>query len=422
MFKHIFARKQIPAHSRFAALRHSRSFTLLWLGGIVSYIGTQMQLIGTAWLVVQSTHSALLLGTLSLCSALPMIILPPFGSMLADHINPITLLKWARGIQITLPLLVAFLLVIGHLALWVLYVHAALVSIATAFSFPTNQTLLPSLVPREDVQSATALQATMFASASLVGPALGGLLLQPLGVAGLFLADALSTLAVFLPLFWLYGISALKKEKTRTPILEMMDGLRSILLHRPLLALLLTAICLSLLQGGSQVLLPVFAQVQFHVGADGYGWLRTASGAGAVLSGLTLSAMGNIRRRAAFIVGATLLQASTLLLFAHVSFYGFALPLICLAGFLGTVASALVQTRLYLLAPEPLRSQTMALYVVALVGFNAIGGMIGGSLAQASSCSEAVTWLAGILGVGILLLKPALSLGKALGRAGSRER
>ncbi len=111
---------------RFAAL-HSRDFTLLWLGGIVSYIGTQMQLIGTAWLVIQTTNAALWLGVLSLCSALPMIVLPPFGGMLADRVNRITLLKWARSIQITLPLLVAFLLASGHLQLWMLCVHALLI-------------------------------------------------------------------------------------------------------------------------------------------------------------------------------------------------------------------------------------------------------------------------------------------------------
>ncbi|WP_165422818.1 MFS transporter [Ktedonosporobacter rubrisoli] len=421
MFKRTLTREQTPVRFSFAALR-SRPFTLLWLGGIVSYIGTQIQLIGTAWLVIQSTHSVLLLGVLSLCSALPMIILPPFSGMLAEQVNPIIVLKWARGVQITLPLFIAFLLVSGHLQLWMLCVHASLVGVATAFSLPTNQTLLPSLVPREDVQSATALQATMFASASLVGPALGGLLLQPVGVAGLFLADALSTLAVFLPLFGLHGISALEKEKMQPLISQMIDGLRSILQHRPLPTLLLMAICLSLLQGGSQVLLPMFAQAQFHVGADGYGWLRTASGAGAVLSGLMLGAVGNIRRKASFIVGATLLQASALLFFAHVSFYGLALLLICLAGFLGTVASALVQTQLYLFAPESIRSRTMALYVVALVGFNAIGGMIGGSLAEASSCSQAMTWIVGVLGAGMLLFKLSLSQGETMGRARSSER
>lgn len=421
MFKHTLGLEQKPVRFHFAAL-HSRPFTLLWFGGIVSYIGGQMQLTGTAWLVLQSTHSALLLGILSLCSAFPMILFPPVGGILADRTNPLTLLKWARGIQITLPLLVAFLLVSGHLQFWMLCVHASLVATATAFSLPTNQTLLPSLVPPEDVQSATSLQSAMFASASLVGPALGGLLLQPVGVAGLFLADALSTLAVFLPLFWLQGISAGKRGKVQTPSPRTMDGMRSIFQHRPLVALLLMAICLSLLQGSAQVLLPLFARVQFHVGAEGYGWLRAASGAGAVLSGLTLGAVGTIRRKASFMLGATLLQGGILLLFAHMPFYALALVLLFLGGLFGTVASALVQTQLYLFAPEQLRSRTMGLYIVALVGFNALGGMIGGSLAQVSSCSQALTWLVGVVGAGILILKPSLSRGETMVRARSRER
>jgi MFS family permease len=408
VFKQTLTPEQKSAHFRFAAL-HSRAFTLLWLGGIVSYIGSQMQLIGTAWLVIQATNSALWLGTLSLCSALPMIILPLFGGMLADRVNRITLLKWARCIQIAPPLLVAFLLVSGHLQLWMLCVHTFLVAVGTAFSFPANQTLLPSLVPEEDVQSATSLQSAMFASATLVGPALGGLLLQPLGVAGLFFADALSTLAVFIPLFLLHEIAQRESVKMQAPRQHTMDGIRSIFQHRLLLALLGMAICINLLQGGYQVLMPLFARDQWHVGADGYGWLRAASGAGALLSSFTLSAVGNIHRKGMFIAGTTLLQAGILILFAHVPFYILALGLIFLVGIAGTATSALVQTQIYLFAPEQVRSSVMALYIVALVGFNAIGAMIGGGLAQFSGCSQAVTWIALAGMLLMLLLKPFLS-------------
>lgn len=390
--KYTLVPEQHAVRFRFAAL-HSRTFTLLWLGGIVSYIGTQIQLIGTTWFVIHFPHAALWLGGLSLCFALPMTFLPPLGGWLADRINRITLLKWARGIQIALPVLIACLLMSGHLQLWMLAVHTFLVGVATAFSLPANQTLLPSLVPEEEVQSATSLQSAMFASATLVGPALGGVLLQLVGIAGLFLVDAISTLAVFLPLFLLHRISRRENVRRKAPNHHLVDGFRAIFQHRELVALLVMALCLCLLQGGSQTLLPLFAQETFHVGADGYGWLRTFSGAGAVLSSLLLSAVGTIRRTTVLIVGATLLQASVLLLFANIPVFGLALVLLFLAGISGTLASALVQTQLYLVAPEQLRGSAMALYIVALVGFNAIGGMIGGSVAQASSCSQAVTWI-----------------------------
>jgi predicted MFS family arabinose efflux permease len=403
-------------HVRFcSAALYSHEFTLLWLGGIVSYIGTQMQLIGTAWLVIQAAHPALWLGALSLCSALPMITLPPFGGMLVDRVNRITLLKWARSIQVSLPLLVVFLLVSGRLQLWMLCVHAFLVGAATAFSFPANQTLLPSLVPEEDVQSATSLQSAMFAIATLVGPALGGLLLQPLGVAGLFLADALSTVAVFIPLFLLRGIAERENRKQQTPHRHVIESIRSIFQHRTLLVLLGMAICINLLQGGYQVLLPLFARDQWHVGADGYGWLRAASGAGALLSSFLLSAVGNIRRKGTFIVGAILLQACVLILFAHIPFYIMALALIFLAGIAGVIASALIQTQLYLLAPEQIRSSVIALSIVALVGFNALGAMIGGSLAQVTGSSQAVTWIA-LVGMGVMLLIKAIPLKRVDGR------
>jgi MFS family permease len=387
---------------RFAALR-SQDFTLLWLGGIVSYIGTQMQLIGTAWLVLQYANSAMLLGTLSLCSALPMIVLPLFGGLLADRVNRITLLKWARGVQIILPLITAGLLWTGHLQIWMLAVHTLLVGVATAFSLPANQTLLPSLVPKEDTLSAVSLQSTMFASAILVGPALGGLLLQPLGVAGLYIVDALSTLAVFIPLFLLHRISERENEKMRTPSPHVFAEIRSILQYRTILALLGIAVCTSLLQGGYQVLLPIFAHDQWQVGAEAYGWLRAAVGAGALLSSVPLAMMGNVRRKASFIIGTMLLQAGLLVIFAQVSFSILALGLIFLVGLSGTIASALVQSQIYLCAPEQARNSIMALYVVALVGFNAFGGMLGGSLAQFYGCSQAVTWMA-LVGIAIIVL------------------
>ncbi len=402
MSKHTLTPEQKLVRFRFAAL-HSREFTLLWLGGIVSYIGSQMQLIGTAWLVIQAANPALWLGALSLCSALPTIILPLFGGMLADRVNRITLLKWARIMQISLPLLVICLLVSGHLQLWMLCIHALLVGASTAFSFPANQTLLPSLVPEEDVQSATSLQSAMFPSAMLVGPALGGLLLQPLGVAGLFLVDALSTVAVFIPLFLLHEIAERENVKRQAPRQRVIDGIRSIFQQRTLLVLLGMAICINLLQGSYQVLLPLFARDQWHVGADGYGWLRAASGAGAVLSSILLSAVGNTRRKEVFIVGATLFQACILILFAHILFYTAAIALIFLIGILDIVASALLQTQIYLCAPEQIRSSVMALYIVALVGFNAIGGMIGGGLAQFSGCTQAVTWIA-LVGMAVMIV------------------
>jgi MFS family permease len=274
-----------------------------------------------------------------------------------------------------------------------LFVHTVLVGAATAFSLPTNQTLLPSLVPNEDVPSAVSLQSAMFPGAALAGPALGGILLQPLGVAGLYVADALSTLAVFLPLFLLRGVKAWEDEKRRIPRPHVLEGIRSSFKYRPLRALLLMATSISLLQGGYQVLLPLFARDQWQVGAAGYGWLRASAGAGALLGSLTLSAWGAIPRKALLSVGAASFQAGILLVLAHIPFYGSAL-LTFLVGLSGTVALALVQTQLYLDAPQQVVSSIMALYVVALVGFNALGGMLGGSLAQFCGLTPAITWIA----------------------------
>lgn len=139
---------------RFSVLR-SGNFATLWVAGLVSNAGAQMQGVASAWLVLQLTNAPLALGLQGLCFALPMTLLPPLGGAVADRCDRVTVLKWAQTFQVIQPLLMAAILASGHLRLWVLYADTLAAATIYAFTSPAQQALVPALVSREELLGAT---------------------------------------------------------------------------------------------------------------------------------------------------------------------------------------------------------------------------------------------------------------------------
>ncbi|HET8627208.1 MAG TPA: MFS transporter [Thermomicrobiales bacterium] len=361
---------------RFAALR-SRNFAILWCAGIVSNAGAQMQDVAKIWLIVQRTNSAVALALLGLCFAVPMTLLPPIGGALADRVDRVTVLKGTQSLMTLQPLLLAGLLATGHAPLWVLYADTVVAAAVYAANSPAQQALLPALVPREDLLNATALQSSVWTGARLVGPALGGLLLIPLGAAWLFAVNGLSTLFVLAALFGLRGVPGCERAAPGAPA-HGGSGLRYVLAHRPVLAILALTAGLTVLQGAYAVLLPFFARDVWH--------------AGALLGTFGLAALGDVRRKGLAAGGGALLYCGALFLFAHAPIYTLGLALLVLA------------TLLQLLVPGSLRGRVMALRSIAYIGLGDFGGLFSGGLAQLLGPAAALTCGA----VALLALLPAV--------------
>jgi MFS family permease len=293
----------------------------------------------------------------------------------------------------------AALLATGHAPLWVLYLDTTFAAIVLAFDSPTRQALLPALVPREDLLSATSLNAVVFTGATLVGPALGGLLLGPLGAAWLFAVNGLTTLAVLAALLTMRGVSG--REGNSAQRAGLADGARYVWTRRPVLAILALSAAISVLGGGYQTLLPVLARDNWHVGASGYGLLASAPGLGALLGGFTLAALGDLRRKELIALGGPALMVLGLLTIARVPPFAVGLSLLALVGVCASAAGAVIATLLQFLAPGELRGRIMALNTVAVVGLSSFGGMLCGALAQAFGAPAAIA--AAALGVALLL-------------------
>src|SRR5438067_11098976 len=281
----------------FIALRH-RNFRLFWFGQMISLIGTWMQSIGQAWLVLTLTHSALLLGVVGALQFLPVLILALFGGVLADRLPKRTMLLFTQSFALLQAAVLWILVATGQVQIWHVMVLASLLGLTNSLDMPTRQAFVVEMVGREDLPNAIALNSSLVNMARVLGPALGGLLIAWLGVAPLFLLNAISFIAVIIGLVMIdqRTLYALPSRRTDDQKLSTFQSLREGLFyvwHMPTVLLVIGVVGVIALFGiNFNVMLPLFATDVFHAGPVGYGFISAAYGLGALFSALWV-AWGN---------------------------------------------------------------------------------------------------------------------------------
>src|ERR1019366_4815090 len=195
----------------FSALKH-RNFRLFWTGQMLSLIGTWMQTTGQAWLVLQMTKSAWALGLVGALQFLPVLLFSLFGGVLADRVPKRTLVLFTQSSSMLLAAILWLLVVTGTVQLWHIFVLAVLLGITNSLDMPTRQSFVSEMVGHEDLPNAVALNSSVFNMARIIGPGLGGLIIAWLGIAPLFLLNALS----FIPV--LIGLTLINTKQLHTVI------------------------------------------------------------------------------------------------------------------------------------------------------------------------------------------------------------
>src|SRR3984893_230107 len=284
----------------FLALRH-RNYRLFWFGQMISLIGTWMQSIGQAWLVLELTHSAWLLGVVGALQFLPVMFLSLFGGVLADRLPKRKVLLFTQSFAALQATVLWTLVATGQVQLWHVLVLAALLGLTNSLDMPTRQAFVVEMVGREDLPNAIALNSSVFNMARIVGPGIGGLIIAWGGVAPLFLLNAVSFVPVIfgLALIDLSKLHAQAKHligKKEAPRLSTMQSLREGLVyiaHTPSIFLIIAVVgVVSLFGINFNVVLPLFATSVLNSGPQGFGFISAAFGLGSLLSALWL-AWGN---------------------------------------------------------------------------------------------------------------------------------
>jgi MFS family permease len=388
------------------ALRH-RDFRLLWIGLVVSAIGTWMQIVAQALLVLDIAHgSPVALGAVSLAQALAFFAFSLFGGAVADRVDKKRLLLVTQGLGMAFAAILGALTAARVVQVWMVVALAFLNGAALSFDQPARAALVPELVPAEDLFGALSLQSIVFTGASTLGPALAGFSLAAIGYAGNFFANAVSYVAV------LAALTAIRptggSTPTRTPgPRAIRDALGAVRADAVLPWLLVLYGGLLFLGPSPALLLPVVATRVLHVGSGQLGVLFAASGAGTILGGLGLASAGDPSRKGRIVVASACLWALSLAGFAASRAFAPALCALLLVGAFQVGVSATTITLMQTRVPKAMRGRVMSLNTLLLMGVRPLGDFAAAAVIAAIGApytAEASAALVGITAIGLYLL------------------
>ncbi len=261
------------------------------------------------------------------------------------------------------------------------------------------------MVAPRDLLNALSLNSATYTGAALVGPALAGLLLEPLGAGTLFFLNSISFLAVIFALATLRDVPTHSGGQHGSLGNSFSNGMKYAWRNRLILALLALSAVGAVFGRSYQSLLPVFSRDIWQAGAQGYGYLLAAAVAGALVGGFGLASFRQVPHQGAIMVIGGLLFSIALLIFALSPSFGLGLVLLFVAGITSTVFSTIIATFLQLCAPNEMRGRVMSLYTVMLIGLPSLGAMGSGAVAE---------WLGGVQGAPHAVLIGAVILGVIL--------
>jgi MFS family permease len=354
------------------------NYRLYYGGQAISLIGTWMQMTAQAWLVLTLTHSSTALGLIIALQTLPVLVLGPYGGVIADRVNKrrmMIALQSAMGVQ---ALALGILTVTGVVAVWQIGLLAALLGLNNAFENPARQSFMMELVGAEHLRNAVSLNSVLVNVARSVGPAIAGLLIATVGDGICFLANAASFAAVVGSLVAMDRSALSPTEPTPRARGQLREGLRYVRRTPGLAVPLLMMAAVGCLTYEFQVTLPYMASKGLHVGPTGFGFMTAAMGVGAVFGGLVVAARGKTGLRP--LILASSVFALTLGLAALAPNLGLELAALALAGATSIAFMSTGNSTLQLRSEPSMRGRVMSLWFVAFQGSTPIGGPVIGAV------------------------------------------
>jgi MFS family permease len=372
-------------------------------GQAISLICTWMQMTAQAWLVLTLTGSSTMLGLIVALQTLPVLVLGPYGGVIADRVDKRALmvaLQAAMGVQA----LILGVLTVTHLVtVWEIGVLAVLLGFNNAFENPARQSFMSEMVGADHLRNAVSLNSVLVNVARSVGPALAGLLIATVGEGVCFLANAASFLAVIYSLTRLDRGALMPSPPTVRAAGQLREGLRYVAATPTLLVPLLMMALVGCLGYEFTVSLPVMARSALHVGATGYGLMTSAMGIGAVLGGLVVAWRGTTGVRTLTLI--VIAFGGTFALAALAPSLPLELVALAMLGWASISFMATGNSTLQLTAEPSMRGRVMSLWFVAFQGSTPIGGpLIGWIIAAAGARAGLGT------GAAVCVLAAALGL------------
>ncbi|WP_420882725.1 MULTISPECIES: MFS transporter [Streptomyces] len=397
-------------------LRTSPDYRRLWCGNTVSWMGQQMTALAVSLQVYAITGSTFSVGLVGLCSLVPLVVFGLYGGAIADTVDRRKLgLASAAGATVMSVVLAAAALA-GYHRVWLLYTVVALQAVCFAMNSPARSSMIPRLLPTEQLPAANALQSLTTNLGLMGGPMLGGVIVGLWGYQAAYLIDVVAFGA---SLYAMWRLPAMRPDQGEGPPrrASVLDGLR-FLATRPNLRMTFFADLAAMVLAQPRALYPAIAALWFGGDAKTVGLLVAAPAVGAVLGGLFSGWLGGVRRHGLAILLGVAAWGAAIAAFGLSRHLWLGLFFLAVAGCADTVSMVFRSTMLQAATPDEMRGRLQGVFIVVVAGGPRLGDFLAGSTADLSSPAVAV--VGG--GLACVLVVTALGLGRrAFARYDARD-
>jgi len=373
---------EAPAKIRAWSSLIYRDFRLVWGSGVLAALAVQVRNVTGIYQVYQLTGSPFQLGLTGFLQALPFVVFGLFAGAVADVFDRKKLLLATIFLQLVPSLTLGLLTATGAIQVWHIYVFTLLGAFVEVFNWPARSALIPRLVPQTILMNAVTLNTMIIQTSFLLGPAIGGVLIDRTGLAPTYFWSA----AMIVPA--LFAIPAVRRSgepegvRRTVNLRSIVEGVEFIWIQRIILSLFLLDFGVTLF-GFYRPILPIFAADVFKTGASGLGALYAAPSAGSLIGSIALLMMGNIRRKGIAVVVAAMLFGASLALLGLAQWFWLAVAIVIFLGIADSVSVAIRRTVVQLLAPDEMLGRASSLITVFAQATNGLGALLAGAAAQA---------------------------------------
>jgi MFS family permease len=349
-----------------------------------------MQIIAQGWLVYELSQSELALGIVGFASALPALMITPWGGVIVDRVPKRTLLVITQSASMVLAFILAALSFADVVQVWHVVALAVGLGIVNAFDGPARQAFVVEMVGRADLPNAIALNSMTFNGARIFGPALGGILLAAVGAGWCFFWNGLTFLAVIIGLLAMHLPPHQVSKLKLSPWQQLRSGVAYANSIAQVRALLMMAFIISCFGITYSTILPAFVAEVLQQDAAAFGALNTAAGIGAIITAFLIARYGDSGKRGQWLAMSAIAFPVVLGCFALTRFYPLALVLGVFLGMGFMSQFTLINTLLQTNITDDMRGRVMSLYTLTFFGFTPFGNLAMGALAEQWGLQEAI--------------------------------
>ena len=388
------------------ALRH-RDFRLLWLGLFVSTSGSMMQTAAISWHIYDITNLPFALSFIGLTRVIPIFIFSPISGLAADRFDRRKVILVTQTCMLITATILGIVAYSGSKSALPVYFLAAIAAGFGVFDAPARQAMVPSLVSREDLPNAFSVNSIMFQTASVIGPAMAGIVIGRVGLHWAYWFNAVSFLTVIVALLAMKPRLQTREEKEKRPEISVAAAVEGFKFVRrePLILSSMLLDFFATFFSSATVLLPIYAKDILKVGAEGYGWLYAADAAGAAAAAITMAFMPRIQRQGQTLIIAVFIYGVATIWFGLSTNFISAFLALALTGVADAISVVIRNTIRQLATPDHLRGRMVSVNMIFFQGGPQLGNIEAGLVAQwfgapfsvisgGVGCVIAVVWVA----------------------------